>query len=166
MSLIAAAPPLVRTTPPQDPAPLGTLQAGDAFWPAIDLAELRDTQRLDGTVNAARLQHAATEALAHTMAELSTWAAVQQLDGHATLADVPAPSINSTSVQVLRFRRAVYSLAHANLLERYADYDSTGRARKDDEDATRNLQAEQHRRDARWAIRDILGLSRTAVELI
>jgi hypothetical protein len=166
MSLIAAAPPLVRTTPPEDPAPLGTLRADDAFWPAIDLAELRAALRLDGTVTAERLRHAATEALAHAMDELAAWAAVQRLDGHPTLADVPARRIDGRSVQVQRFMRAICGMTHASLLERYADYDSTGRARKSHDEPLRDAQAEQHRRDARWAIRDLLGLSRTTVELI
>ncbi|KAF1021900.1 MAG: hypothetical protein GAK30_01589 [Paracidovorax wautersii] len=165
MSLIAAAPPLVRTTPPSDPAPLGTIAAG-AFWPAIDLAEMRDAVRLDGTTTPPRLRAAVVEAIAATIAQLQAWADQRIAEGHATLASVPAATVDGTSVHVQRFTRAVQCHAKANLIERYSDYDTTGRARKDDQEENRDTQAEQHRRDATWAIRDIIGTTRLAVELI
>ncbi|MNX43655.1 Phage head completion protein (GPL) [compost metagenome] len=165
MSLIAAAPPLVRTTPPSDPAPLGTVTAG-SWWPDIDLAKLRDAMRLDGTITPQRLLPAVQEAMATTIGLLSTWATEREAEGHASLAVVPALQIDSESINVQRFRRAVYSHAKANLLERYSDYDTTGRARKDDQEETREGQSEQHRRDATWSVRDILGTTRLTVELI
>ncbi|XXQ53587.1 head completion/stabilization protein [Xenophilus aerolatus] len=166
MTLIAAAPPLVRTTPPTDPAPLGKVSAGE-WWPDIDLAALRDAMRLDGTITPARLLHATQEAVASTIAALGDWAqARQQVDGRAKLEDVPAPQIDNESILVQRFRRAVYCHAKANLIERYSDYDTTGRERRKDQDDARADQAEQHRRDATWAIRDILGVPRLNVELI
>lgn len=165
MSLIAAAPPLVRTTPPTDPAPLGTIDAGP-WWPTIDLAALRDEVRLDGTTTPARLQAAATEAVAAVIDQLAEWANLQQAVGWSSLADVPALQVAGESVRVQRWRRAVYCTAKANLIERYSDYDTTGRARKDDQEETRAHQAEQHRRDATWAVRDILGTTRMTVELI
>ncbi|WP_447779347.1 head completion/stabilization protein [Variovorax boronicumulans] len=165
MSIIAAAPPLVRTTPPSDPAPLGTVTAG-SWWPDIDLAKLRDAMRLDGTITPQRLLPAVQEAMANTIGLLSTWATEREAEGYASLAAVPALQIDSESINVQRFRRAVYSHAKANLLERYSDYDTTGRARKDDQEETREGQAEQHRRDATWSVRDILGTTRLTVELI
>lgn len=165
MSLIAAAPPLVRTTPPSDPAPLGTVTAGE-WWPEIDLAKLRDAMRIDGTVTPHRLLPAVQEALATTIELLGTWKVARQAEGHTSLAGVPALRIDEESVHVQRFRRAVYCHAKANLIERYSDYDTTGRARKDDQEETRDGQAEQHRRDATWAVRDILGATRLTVELI
>ena len=89
MSLIAAAPPLVRTTPPSDPAPLGTVTAG-SWWPEIELAELRDAMRLDGTITPQRLLPAVQEAMATTIGLLSTWATEREAEGHASLAFVPA----------------------------------------------------------------------------
>jgi len=165
MSLIAASPPLVRTTPPGDPAPLGTVSAG-AWWPVIDLAALRDAMRLDGTITAQRLTPAVQEAVATTVDLLSAWAASREEEGRASLADVPALKIDGESIHVQRFRRAVYCHAKANLIERYSDYDTTGRARKDDQEDSRDAQAEQYRRDASWSVRDILGVTRLAVELI
>jgi hypothetical protein len=165
MSLIAAAPNLVRTTPPSDPAPLGTVSAG-AWWPTIDLAALRDAMRLDGTITPQRLLPAVQEAVATTVGLLHAWAQSRQDEGHATLAAVPALQVDNESVNVQRYRRAVYCHAKANLIERYSDYDTTGRARKDDQEDSRDDQAEQYRRDATWAVRDILGVTRLNVELI
>ena len=115
MSLIASGPPLVVTTPSEDPSPLGTLNAGP-FWPVIDLAKLRDTVSLDGAVTAARLTHAATSALSSVVQDLATWWATQAAAGHATLADVPALAINGHSVKVGQFETAVYALTRASLL--------------------------------------------------
>lgn len=165
MSLIAAAPPLVRTTPPSDPAPLGKVSAG-AWWPEIDLAALRDAMRLDGTITPQRLLPAVQEAVAATIGQLAEWAKNREEEGHASLAAVPALKVDGESTNVQRFRRAVHCHAKANLIERYSDYDTTGRERRKDQDEAREDQAEHHRRDATWAVRDILGASRLTVELI
>lgn len=161
--LIANAPPIVRTTPPDNPAPLGTLSAG-GFWPAIDLAKLREAIALDGTVTAARMVHAATDAMASVIDELGAWASTQQARGHETLALVPALAINDVSVHVTRFERAVYAYAKANLIERYADADATGRAERGE--PGRRLQADEYRRDGLHALRDMLGVPRMTSELI
>jgi len=163
MSLIASGPPLVVTTPSEDPSPLGTLNAGP-FWPVIDLAKLRDTVSLDGAVTAARLTHAATSALSSVVQDLATWWATQAAAGHATLADVPALAINGHSVKVGQFETAVYALTRASLLERYAGIEATGRA--NDGAEIRAAQANELRRDAFWAVRDIQGTARMTSELI
>lgn len=163
MSSLIANPPLVRTTPPDDPAPLGTLQAGE-FWPAIDLAKLRAALVTDGTVTPGRLEHAATEALAMTVDQLSAWAATQEAAGRSTLAAVPCGLINGEPMHVQRFRRAVYAYTQTSLMTRYASTTATGRS--DDAAAVRDAQAEQHARDALWAVRDITGTGRMACELI
>lgn len=163
MSSLIANPPLVRTTPPDDPAPLGTLQAGE-FWPVIDLAKLRAALVADGTATVGRLEHAATEALAMTVDQLTAWAATQQAAGHATLAAVPCAKINGEPMHVQRFRRAVYAYTMASLLTRYASTSATGRS--DDAADLRDTQAEQHARDGIWAVRDIAGTGRMACELI
>ncbi len=161
--LIANAPPVVRTTPPDNPAPLGTLSVRE-FWPVIDLAKLREAIALDGSVTAARITHAATDALASVIDELTAWSIDQQAAGHDTLASVPAIAINGASVQISRFERAVYAYAKANLIERYADADATGRAERGE--PGRRLQADEYRRDGLHALRDILGVSRMTSELI
>ncbi|TAL53833.1 head completion/stabilization protein [Pandoraea sp.] len=144
-------------------SPSRTLLANDGFFPAIDLAALRAVQRLDGTVTHERLAHETIEAMLAVNSELAAWRAAQQAAGHATLAEVPARAVDGTSALVLRYRRAVYCLAHASLIERYRNFDATG-ARAE---ATSELPpADELRRDARWAVRDILGRARGTVALI
>lgn len=157
------APPIIITTDPPASARAGVLDAG-AFWPPIDLEHLRQDIAIDASITPARLHHAAVEALAHTIDQLAPWAAKQQAQGHASLGDVPQMHINSTGVQVLRFERAVYASAKANLIERYADSDATGRAERGE--AARQTQADEYRRDALAAVRDILGMPRMVSELI
>ena len=122
--------------------------------------------RLDGTITPPRLLTAVQEAVATTVAQLDAWAKSRKDESHESLAAVPALMIDGESVNVQRFRRAVYCHAKANLIERYSDYDTTGRERRKDQDEAREDQAEHHRRDATWAVRDILGVTRLTVELI
>lgn len=136
----------------------------NAFFPDIELAALQDAMRLDGTVTEPRLRAAAIEAVISVNGELQGLRLEQQALGRATLADVPAEVVAGESVQIHRYRRAVYCLAKANLIERYRDFDSThdGHKRADELESP----IDDLRRDARWAIRDILGRSRSTVELI
>lgn len=138
--------------------------ANDGWFPDIDLTALRAAMRLDGTVTQERLREAATAAMASVNAELATWRDAQLAAGHASLADVPAPTIGGESVQLARYRRAVYHLAHADLTERYRDYDATksGGQRAEDLEAT----VCDARRNVRWALSDLRGIPRTTVELI
>jgi hypothetical protein len=144
--------------------PLPDTLANASFYPDIDLQDLRDAMRLDGTVTPARLRHAAVEATASVNDELRAWRLTQQNAGHARLADVPAEKIDDDTVLVARYLRAVYCLTKANLTERYRDFDAThdGHARA----AELESPIDDLRRDARWAITDILGTRRTSVELI
>jgi len=163
MNMIANAPPIIVTDPPGAPPITGQLNAG-SFWPCIDVTKLRETVDVDGSVTAARLTHAAANALASVIQDLSAWAQTQMAAGLTTLADVPAVTINGTSVNVLRFERAVYAYTKADLIERYAGADATGRAERGDEG--RELQASEYRADALRAVRDILGVARMESELI
>ena len=134
------------------------------FWPVINLNTLRAIMRTDGTITTERLRHAVIDAVAAVNSDLSGWAINRQGDGYTALADVPSESIATESVLVHWYRRAVYSMARANLYERYLDSSATAEAVKDAE--PRNLTADDLYRDARFAIRDILGTTHTTVELI
>jgi hypothetical protein len=138
--------------------------ASAPFWPVIKLADVRAIMRTDGTVTTERLRHAVIDAIAAVNSDLSGWAISRQAEGHAELADVPSQTIAGESVLVHWYRRAVYSMARANLYERYLDSSATAEAVKDAE--PRNLTADDLYRDARFAIRDILGETHTTVELI
>jgi hypothetical protein len=58
----------------------------------------------------------------------------------------------------------VYCTAGAELAERYRGLDTTGTGQSAADQLTPVI--DEYRRDARWAISDILGLTRTTVELI
>ncbi|MGC6246658.1 head completion/stabilization protein, partial [Pasteurella multocida] len=83
---------------------------------------------------------------------------------YATLAEMPSGMIGNQSVLVYRYKRAVYCLALANLYERYASYDTTNDGEKKMELLQESIN--QIRRDARFAINDILGRRRITTELI
>lgn len=143
--------------------PADEIESG-AFWPSVSVADLRETVRLDGTVTEARLRHATVDAIGSINRELAAWKDRQIDAGHATLNDVPAETIGGQSQLVGLYLRAVYATASAHLRERYRDFDSTG----DGHQAADKLESpiDDLRRDARWAVRDILGVTRSTVELI
>ena len=134
------------------------------FWPVIKLKDLRDIMRTDGTITTERLRHAVIDAVAAVNSDLSGWAINRQGEGYERLADVPSQTVNAESVLVHWYRRAVYSMARANLYERYLDSSATAEAVKDTD--ARDQTANDLYRDARFAIRDILGETHTTVELI
>ena len=157
MSFIAPAPSTTAS------APVASTVANDGFFPDIDLGQLRDTMRLDGTVTPARLRNAAVEAVIAVNEELADWKAAKVAAGVVSLAEM-LPKIGGDSVYLTRYLTAVYRTTKADLAERYRDFDATksGEEKADQLEAT----AGDDRRAARWAIRDLLGVSRTTVELI
>ena len=136
----------------------------DPFWPAISLADLRDTVRLDGTVTTARLKHAVIDAVTSVNRDLADWRRAREAEGVATLAAVPGEVINGESAYLHSYRRAVYAMTRANLLERYTDYSATGDGVKGAD--AKIISSDDLYRDARFAIRDILGTTHITVALI
>lgn len=134
------------------------------FWPDVEPTSIREAHRIDGTVTAPRLREALIEAIASVNEELDAWRAARVLEGRATLADVPAPVISDVSVHVHRYQRAVGCMAKAMLIERYRDFDTTAAGHQNGDQLENPI--DDLRRDARWAISAILGISRTTVELI
>ncbi|WHF36809.1 head completion/stabilization protein [Aeromonas salmonicida] len=134
------------------------------FWPEISLADLRETVRLDGTVTTSRLTHAVVDAITSVNRDLADWRIARQAEGHSTLAAVPSEVINNESVHLHSYRRAVYAMTRANLLERYTDYSATGDGVKGAD--AKIVSSDDLYRDARFAIRDILGTTHNTVELI
>jgi hypothetical protein len=146
----------------------GTAEAftlvNDGFWPDIDADRLRAAQRIDATVTNARLEVAAVSAMLAVNRDLSAAKVKWQAEGHGTLAEVPADHIAGASMHTHAYRRAVYSLTSAEVAERYRTYDTTNSGTKaaDQEEPS----ADDYRRDARHAVRDILGIGHATVELI
>lgn len=136
----------------------------DGWFPDVALSDARDLERIGHSVSQERLRHALIDAVLSVNAELDAWKSDRQLDGHSTLALVPSPAIAGLTRLTMLYRRAVLALAHADLLERYVDYDTTRSGA--DLAEPKASSADEQRRNARWAISDILGISRTTVELI
>lgn len=142
--------------------------ANDGFFPDIDPAAARAACRLDGTVTPARFRPALVAAIASVNTELATWAATQRAAGAATLADVPATTIGGASLLVHHYLRAVHECAMADLAEAYREIDVTPQsAGKYGRVADKlELKTDEHRRNMRWAVSDILGIRRTTVALV
>lgn len=136
----------------------------DGFFPDIDPKKFRGEVRQDKTVTSPRLRECLAIAMAAANRQLATWRARKEAAGHASLADVPAPAVGSESTLLLYYRRAVYCLAKAELLERYQDFDATNSATQQAD--TQEGEQDFYRRDARWALSDLQGLPRSVVELI
>jgi hypothetical protein len=135
----------------------------DGWFPDIDANAARESLRLDGTVTDTRLESALVNAMLSVNAELAEFKADRLLQ-YSSLANVPAAQINSNSRLVVLYTRAVVCTAGAELVERYRSYDTSNTGHKDADQL--NPSIDELRRDARWAIRDLLGKSRSTVALI
>lgn len=144
-------------------------QAGEpiknnGFWPSIDPADFRATTRVDTTITEERVAGALRAAMIDANDRLREWQADQVEAGHASASDVPDPSHRPDGSVTALYLRAVYALAKANLIERYRDYDSAAGESERVEDLTPTI--DDYRRDAAWAISDLIGRNRSTVELI
>ena len=138
--------------------------SADPFWPTIDGQHLRAAMRIDSSVTDARLEVAAVNAIIEAHRELAAYRAAREAEGHATLADVPGEQIMGSSQWLHLYRRVIYCGALAELIERYNSYDATNSGeQKITEEIT---SPDQLRRDARHALRTLLGISHTTVELL
>ena len=161
MSFVATArPPVAATEPPVTNAP---------WFPDLNPATVRDACRLDGTITPARLLPALKAAMLSVNAELEQYRLEQQSRwGYTSLAEVPAPMVGGESAQVLRYQRAVHACLQADLAEAYRNLDTlpsgTGKESRVLEGLA--VHVDEHRRNQRWAISDLLGMRRSTVELI
>jgi hypothetical protein len=137
--------------------------ANDGFWPDVDLAVLRASTRLTGNVTAERLRASAIEAMLDVNAQLASYKAARIGEGWDSAADV-GETIAGASALVHRYLRAVASTVQADIAEKYRDWDNT---RAGDYRAQGEADvADDFRRNARWAVADILGRPRNVVELL
>lgn len=136
----------------------------NSFWPDIDPARFRDAHRIGTTITAVRVIDALTHAMAETNRLLRHWQQTQRDQGHAKAGAVPLEEWQLPGTFETQYCRAVFSLAHANLIERYRDYDTTNSGDKRADQLTDP--ADDYRRDAAWAISTIEGRPHSTVELI
>lgn len=152
--------------PPDLPTPepeIETPIVGDWF-PAIDPAAIRKGYRIREAVTAARLREALIAAIITVGNDLALWQGQQAQAGHLALTDVPAPQIDGQSRLAILYRRAVALYAKAEIVERYRDIDMSGAGERRAEDLDPTVT--ELRRDALHAVRDLLGVTRTTVDLI
>lgn len=151
--------------PPRPASPANSVVPGDGWYPDIDCNDLRDVLRLGETVTHPRLRGAIEGAQVTVEGELADWRKEQEREGAADLAAVE-PDRKSGGIHrlTLIYTRAVRFHAAAELAETHRDLTATqdGQARADTEATT----AEEYLRRATHAVRDILGVTRTTVELI
>jgi len=136
----------------------------DGFFPNISPAIARASMRVDGTATPERLRRELIEAMLNVNTQLANWKASQVELGFANLAAVPGTTVDQVKINVHRYLRAVFCYATATINERYRNFDSTnvGNKKADDTEPT----IDDLRRDAFWAIKDILGIPRSTIELI
>ncbi|MBB5447092.1 MULTISPECIES: head completion/stabilization protein [unclassified Paraburkholderia] len=161
---VSTAPIPATTAPAPDDPPVDPVIDGDGWYPDIELRDARAVLRLDGTVTDARLREAVLEGVFHTVEVLADWREKQEAQGAANLAATRATTIGGENVQIARYRRAVYGWALALLVERYRGYDTS-------KDGERRVDAlaispDAARRDAYWAVSDIMRRPRLTAELI
>lgn len=149
-------------SPSPDPATPIVL-GNDGFWPDIDLIELRKATRLTGNVTDERLRAATIEAMLWANDRLRSFKAMRIAEGWSKAEDI-GEEVNGATQLVHRYRRAVASTVQADIAEKYRDWDTTraGDYRAEFE----SVAADDARRNATWAIADILGRGRSVVELI
>lgn len=156
-------PGFVATADAAPPTPEADTIENNGFYPNVSIAELRAGTRLDGTVTFERIRAATVDAMRSVNAELVAWRATNAT-GYDALAVVPADKIGGDSVLVSLYLRAVYNLAHADVTERYRDFDSTKSGGQDAERLEETICTA--RRNARWALNDLRGIPRSTIELI
>jgi len=155
---------IIATVLPDEDMPAPALIANDGFFPDIDPAMFREQHRIRDAVTPARAREALIAGILTVGRDLAAWAAGHRAVGILRLDDVPASTIDGISTLVLLYRRAVFTAAKAEVVERYRDVDLTGAGQRKVEDLEPSVA--ELRRDSLHAIRDMLAVTRTCVELI
>lgn len=153
---------LVSIHSPTSPADV-TVE-NDGWFPNISLDAVRKAERITDTITVDRLKWAVVNAMLTVNSDLDAWRLAHIEAGHNSLAVVPSVAIAGESRLMQLYRRSVYSLAHADLIERYPDYSMT--LKSADRSSDLASAGDDHYRNGRWAVRDLLGVGRTTVELI
>ena len=112
----------------------------------------------------ARVRQALIAAIIRIGRDLEEWRLDQVTAGFATLDQVPALRIDDQSELAILYRRAVFTAAKAEIVERFVDVDLTGRGER--EASQLDPTVAELRRDSVHAVREILGVGRMTVDLI
>lgn len=152
-------------TPSPKPTVIGDeVIINNGFFPDIQLSEIRNAMRIDGTVTNERLKHSALDAMQTVNRDLKDFRLKAQTQGKSRLSLCDEEQLNDESELVYLYKRAVFCLTTANLYERYRSFDST---REGDQKAEQLIDtAGDLKRDYHFAVRDILGGNRMIAELV
>ena len=146
-------------------SPASSVVAGDGWYPDIDVNAMRDALRITDLVTHTRIVGAIEGGLLTVEGELAYWRATKEADGLQSLEEVdPDRTIGGDHRLTVLYVRAVRFHAAAELAELHRDLSATtdGQTRAEPQ----LLTAEEYRKLATQAVRDILGVPRVAVELI
>lgn len=135
-----------------------------SFFPNLSLDEFRTVMKVEAVATADRAMHSLQASTIEVNNRLSKWLADQIASGFSSIDELPAKPGEIEHQKKFLYLRAVWSLAKANLVERYRDYDTT-KSGQDKADALAES-IDDFRRDAAWAINDLVGTPRSTVELI
>ncbi len=143
--------------------------AGDGWYPALKISTFRAAARVGGTVTETRAREALLGGMISASVGLIRWRAEQESRG---VVDLESATIRGTSGQrlggepltVILWRRAVHAFASADLIETHGDISATesGRDRRE----VRAASADELRRDATVALRDLMARGRVKVALV
>lgn len=136
----------------------------NGFWPDIEPGEFRERHRIEGTITEGRVVQALGVALRDINRQLADFQARQVAAGIHAADAVPGEPWQMPSDTTALYCQAVYASAHASLLEAYRDYSATRDG--DERGEAKADAADDYRRNARWAVAEILGETHTTVELI
>lgn len=158
-------PPSADAEPPEETTP--DVVQGDGWWPDIDIVDLRKAARIDTTVTPERLREAVRFAMLTIDGDrpVACWREGLEESGAASLDAVPdQPTVGGIKRLVALYTRAIASHVAADLAERLRDAATTsaGHDRADELETA----ADVHRRNARWALADLVGRARATCELI
>ena len=138
--------------------------AFDGFYPSLSLAAARQALRIPTDITDTRLRDAIMAAMLSVADDLFAWRAVQDVTGFAVVADCSDRMVGGEKRLTVLWRRAVHQLTAADLAEIQRGPDTTPHG--NDRDKQLDETVGDHRRNARWAVRDMLGIGRSTIELI
>lgn len=142
----------------------------DGWFPDMHPAAVRKACLLDGTITAERLRPALIDAMLTINRQLQGWSDKQRELGHASLAEVPGPHVAGECARLAYYRRAVHACLQADLAEAYRIQSflpaGTGSGKQDRVHEEMAVRQDDHRRNQRWAVADLMGNPRSTVELI
>jgi hypothetical protein len=146
-------------------SPAGSLVEADGWFPSIDVNAMRDAMRLRGEVPHSRLVEAIRGGMLTVMAQTDDWASNWRKNGASSLAQVkPDKTLDDQHLLTMLYIRAVRFYAAAELADLARDSSAT--REEVDRIEEESLVAPDLRAHALAAVRDMLGVTRVAVELI